>query len=307
MSFPALPPTRWIFIIGLASALVVFGSQRNEASGLGFVAESEGLHIPRAMHSGEINRAEEKDGGFLIANSLHGVRIEFRQHSSLEGGSGLLSDAVFGLDHRLSGILPVPESFEIRYLRGSTRGSAKGLENAKGASVAEILNFKEYSGRDGLMQLRAGWVIVPDEWCKFIRNRVSDLVRVQDRGLYLKHDPFGDCIRGHGRLGGVTGKAQGEDQRDKPGDTESNLYPIQPDGFLGGLSHLPLFAQIGFIVALGVATFQLIPIGFDRLFPLQPYSAFNPDRKRRRWGSGLLLSLIGWGSLGLLLGLILSV
>lgn len=66
----------------------------------------------------------------------------------------------------------------------------------------------------------------------------------------------------------------------------------------------PLFAQIGLVMALCFTAFQAIPVGFDFLFPLHTNGGSDGDRK---WWLGTLLSLLGWGSLGLLLAVILSV
>ena len=68
--------------------------------------------------------------------------------------------------------------------------------------------------------------------------------------------------------------------------------------------HAPLFAQIGLVMALCFTAFQAIPVGFDFLFPLHTNGGSDGDRK---WWLGTLLSLLGWGSLGLLLAVILSV
>ncbi|WP_428670532.1 hypothetical protein [Reyranella sp.] len=111
--------------------------------------------------------------------------------------------------------------------------------------------------------------------------------------------------------GGVNGRACGlpnvveiPDQRDKANEANNHLRGIKINGPLRSLGHAPLFAQIGLIVALCLAAFQLIPVGFDLLFPFHPHSAGNGNRKR--WlGAGL--SLWGWGSAALLIAIILSV
>lgn len=67
------------------------------------------------------------------------------------------------------------------------------------------------------------------------------------------------------------------------------------------IRHAPLLPQIGLIVILGLGAISFTPIGLDRLFPL------NGDRvcyRDRQWWSGLLLLLLGLGSLSGLLGLI---
>lgn len=124
--------------------------------------------------------------------------------------------------------------------------------------------------------------------------------------------PFDTNYGGGGCNGGICGAAI-EVKTPKEGEKStysySNLNPIQPNGFFGGIGHASLFAQIGFIMALSFATFHFIPVGFDRLFPLNSDRVRNRNVqgwRRSRW-RGAWLSLIGWGSLGLLIGIILSV
>lgn len=85
---------------------------------------------------------------------------------------------------------------------------------------------------------------------------------------------------------------------------DGNLNFIQEDCIFCRFRHAPLFAQIGLVMALCFTAFQAIPVGFDFLFPLHTNGGSDGDRK---WWLGTLLSLLGWGSLGLLLAVILSV
>lgn len=66
-----------------------------------------------------------------------------------------------------------------------------------------------------------------------------------------------------------------------------------PKRTVGGFRHFDLFTQVGLIVALCSTAFGLIPIGFDRLFPV---GGAKPDILR-----GTFLSLVGWGCLLLLI------
>jgi len=78
----------------------------------------------------------------------------------------------------------------------------------------------------------------------------------------------------------------------------SYLYVVERDGLLRSFRHAPLLAQIGFVVITGFLAIWFCPIGFDRLFPLKAERANHGFRKRL---VGFWLSLIGWGSCGLLL------
>lgn len=88
----------------------------------------------------------------------------------------------------------------------------------------------------------------------------------------------------------------------------AELNFVQPNSVFSSVRHAPLFAQISFIMALCFATFYFIPVGFDCLFPLNSQRVRHRDFerwRRTRW-RGAWLSLIGWSSFGLLIGIILS-
>ena len=127
---------------------------------------------------------------------------------------------------------------------------------------------------------------------------------VEERRLYLKHRILrhsGGCY------GGICGAPNVEKvQYDKGKADSGNRYlnRVQKNSLFGSIRHAPLFAQIGLVMTLCFVAFQVIPIGFDLLFPLD--ADRGSDRDGKRW-LGAFLSLLGWGSLGLLLAVILSV
>jgi hypothetical protein len=110
----------------------------------------------------------------------------------------------------------------------------------------------------------------------------------------------GFCMVGRADSGdsGLTRVVNREGQTYESNEAEKNLNLIQRYGLFGSFGHTNLLTKIGLIMVLGLAAVGLTPIGFDWLFPISG---------RRRILGGLLLSVVGWGSLGLLFGIILSV
>lgn len=92
----------------------------------------------------------------------------------------------------------------------------------------------------------------------------------------------------------LAGKQERPKERDRASYSEPRLNFIQPNSLIGRFRHANLFAQIGFVVALGLATFGLIPVGFEWM---------TGCRGRRRL-IGALFSVMGWSSLGVLFCLI---
>lgn len=89
---------------------------------------------------------------------------------------------------------------------------------------------------------------------------------------------------------------QSQEQTQGPNKAQNGLNLIKLYGVFSGFRHAPLFAQIGLVMILGMITLGLGPVGIGRLFPVW--------RDQRRIWSGLLFSLLGLVSFGLICGIV---
>lgn len=100
-----------------------------------------------------------------------------------------------------------------------------------------------------------------------------------------------------GSSGSLTGPSNSTPQQIERQKADGDLTAVQPYSFLRRIRHTPLLAQISLIVVLGIVAFELIPIGLDRLRPINRNARPRPI-------TGLCLSFLGFGCFGLIFLLI---
>lgn len=157
------------------------------------------------------------------------------------------------------------------------------------------------------LKVDVGYLVLPED--VFVgdhaQNKKPQLARLERVNVLLSEKKPGlPVLRQPKECGGVDIDAGANGCSTYDADVGAQLPLIQEDCIFCRFRHAPLFAQIGLVMALCFTAFQAIPVGFDFLFPLHTNGGSDGDRK---WWLGTLLSLLGWGSLGLLLAVILSV
>jgi hypothetical protein len=116
--------------------------------------------------------------------------------------------------------------------------------------------------------------------------------------LFRNQDFSANAICVNGGIRGNAAVVQSPQQQRRANDAQDKLYTTEHDGIFSRFRHAPLFAQVGLLVVLGFAAFQLCPVGFDGILPVA-------NRVGRRLWSAILLLAFGLLSLFALLGIIL--